>query len=336
MNKRHKKNKDNTIPPINAKLDNVANTALRISKKGIQDKSKLHALYSGKLPIGTLELDCAVLSDETRILSKASIFNAFDRPSRGNRQIDTFEYEGEVITLPPFMASKTLYCLFTKDLLDLITPIEYLDGSNIKTGYKAEILSEMCKLYLAARRKKMLAPNQIKLAEQSEILLSSFANVGIAALIDEATGFQVNRKHDALRILLERYIATEMQKWLRMFPDSFFMELDRLYGNAKTTSRKRPQYYGLFINKYIYDPIEHGYVKAELDKLNITDEGKRKARFHQWLNEEGRRILTLQIGRVQGLMEACDDIVHFKKTMQKKKEISIAPYLFNEMNKLIE
>ena len=269
-----KKTNDDIIKPINANLDDVARAALRISKKVIQNKSQLHALYSGKLPIGSLELDCAVLNDETRVLSKTSIFNAFERPSRGNRQVDTFEHNGEVITLPPFMASKTLYPLFTKDLLDLITPIEYLDGSTTRTGYKAEILSEMCKLYLSARRAKMLAPNQEKLAEQSEILLSAFANVGITALIDEATGFQVDRKHDALRILLERYIADGMQKWLLMFPDSFFLELDRLYGNAKTTSRKRPQYYGRFINKYIYDPIEHGYIKAELDKLNITDEGK--------------------------------------------------------------
>lgn len=304
--------------------------------KSHKDKSKLHALYSGKLPIGALELDCAVLSDKTRVLSKTSIFSAFERPSRGNRQVDTFEYEGEVITLPPFMASKTLYPLFTKDLLGLITPIEYLDGTTQRIGYKAEILSEMCKLYLSARRKGMLAPNQMKLAEQSEILLSAFANVGITALIDEATGFQVDRKHDALRILLERYIADGIQKWLLMFPDSFFLELDRLYGNEKTTSRKRPQYYGLFINKYIYEPIEHGYVKAELDRLNITDEGKRRARFHQWLKEEGRRILSIQIGRVLGLMETCSNMENFKKIMAKKKEISVAPYLFDEMNQITE
>lgn len=45
--------------------------------------------------------------------------------------------------------------------------------------------------------------------------------------------------------------------------------------------RPRPRYYGRFINRYVYDLIEHGYVKAELNKLNITDEGKRRARFYQ-------------------------------------------------------
>src|SRR3546814_4436986 len=99
---------------------------------------------------------------------------------------------------------------------------------------------------------------------------------------------------------------------------------------------RRPQYYGHFINKYIYAPIENGYVKAELDKLNITDEGKRKARFHQWLTEEGRTILIRQIGRVEGIMEMCEDIDHFKNVAARQKAMSVALYLFNEMNRIIE
>ena len=106
--------------------------------------------------------------------------------------------------------------------------------------------------------------------------------------------------------------------------------------NPKTTSRSRPQYYGGFINTYVYKPIENGYVKAELDKLNITDEGKRKARFHQWLTDEGRSILIHQIGRVQGLMEMCSGIEEFKKAAKRQKSISVAPYLFEEMNRIID
>ena len=65
-------------------------------------------LYSGKLPIGNLELDCYVLNDNknTRILSATSIFTAFDRPQRGNREQDTFEYKNELIRLPPFWHQK--------------------------------------------------------------------------------------------------------------------------------------------------------------------------------------------------------------------------------------
>ena len=172
------------------------------------------------------------------------------------------------------------------------------------------------------------------MAIKSEILLEAFAQVGIAALIDEATGFQRDRKHDALRLLLAKYIAEGLQKWMLTFPDSFFAELDRLYNNEPTKSTARPQYYGKFINKYIYDPIEHGYLKKELDALNITEDGKRKARFHQWLSDNGRNILIHQIGRVQGLMETCAGIEQFKKVAEHQKQISIAPYLFDEMNQI--
>ena len=108
-----------------------------------------------------------------------------------------------------------------------------------------------------------------------------------------------------------------------------------LYRND-TSHGKRPQYYGRFINKYVYDPIENGYVKQELDKLNITDVGKRRARFHQWLNEYGRNMLIHQIGRVQGLMEMGPDIEQFKNAAQKQRNVSIAPYLFDDMNRIIE
>lgn len=136
--------------------------------------------------------------------------------------------------------------------------------------------------------------------------------------------------------MLSKYIAEGLQKWLPTFPDSFFAELDKLYDNEPTTSQKRPQYYGHFINRYVYDPIENGYVKAKLNELNIDGDGKRRARFHQWFTDDGRSILIHQIGRVQGLMEMCSDIKQFKNAAEKQKKVLIAPYLFDEMNQIIE
>ena len=135
-----------------------------------------------------------------------------------------------------------------------------------------------------------------------------------------------------MRLLLEYYIEEGIRKWIKTFPDEFFAQLDRLYENEPTSSRNRPRYYGQFINRYVYQPIENGFVKAELDKKNITDKGKRKARFHQWLTDEGKIQLTLQIGRVMGLMEQCSGIKQFNSIIKKQKEISIAPYLFEAMN----
>lgn len=292
----------------------------------------LNALYQGVLPIGDTELECAVLEDSTRVLSATSIFSAFGRSRKGMNS--RLEIDGTKI--PPFLAAKNLETLMTQDVIERTKLIEYMDGGKRKQGYAATLLPRMCQVYLDARRRNLLAASQIKLADQAEILLSAFAMVGIDALVDEATGYQHDRKHDALRLLLAKYISEGLQKWILTFPDTFFAELDRLYENEKTESRKRPQYYGKFINKYVYEPIEHGYVKKELDALNIDEAGKRKARFHQWLTDSGRNILIHQIGRVQGLMETCSGIEQFKRAVQKQKDISIAPYLFDEMNNILE
>lgn len=290
------------------------------------------ALYQGVLPIGDAELECAVLDNGTRILTAKSVFDAFGRSRKGMNS--RLEIDGT--KLPPFIAAKNLEPFINQSTIDGTNLVEYLDGKSKKSGYVATLLPDMCEVYLSARRHKKLTQSQEPIAEKAEILLTALAKVGIDALVDEATGFQYDRKHDALRLLLSKYIAEGLRKWVMTFPDSFFAELDKLYGNEHTTSRKRPQYYGVFINKHVYEPIEHGYVKQQLDELNITDDGKRRARFHQWLSNDGRNILIHQIGRVQMLMEMSNTINDFKTFVAKQKQISIAPYLFDEMNKIID
>lgn len=315
------------IEPIDAPFDAVAKSLVT----GKNDDVKRRALFSGPLPIADVDLTCAVLDDETRVLSATSIFKAFKRPRKGANT--RLEIGGD--QLPPFLAAKNLEPYISQELIRRTKLIRYRDGSSIKTGYDSELLADMCDVYLRARRENALTESQMPLAAQAEILQSAFARVGIAAVIDEATGYQKVRGNDALRLLLGRYIADGLRKWLNTFPDSFFAELDKLYGNEPTAG-KRPQYYGRFINRYVYEPIENGYVKAKLNELNIRDDGTRRARFHQWLTDEGRDVLIRQIGRVEARMEMHPDIESFRKSEEKQKAISLAPYLFDEMNRIVE
>ena len=289
----------------------------------MSEKKELKALYSGKLPIGSLELDCYVLNDDknTRILSNDSIFKAFDRPRKGiyKEQGNYYEDEnGNCTKLPTFCSAKCLFPYINKEFLDCTKLITFQDGDKEKVGYKAEILPEVCNLYILARKDNKLTKSQIKIANQASIILAALAKVGITALIDEATGFQYDRKNDALRYLLQQYIAEGLQKWIKTFPDDLFTELDRLYENEKTTSRQRPQYYGKFINTYIYEPLEDGYIKNALDEKNIRDDGTKKARFHQWLTQFGREQLTKQIWKVLGAMQAASDLENAKFLLAKQ------------------
>ncbi len=327
------KKPENTIEPIHGTFDDVVGKIVGADN----EPSVLDAVYSGQLPIGDIELDCAVLDGGVRVLSERAVHRAFGSKRGGSHWKRMKESEGGA-NLPSFLSAKNYSPFISKELeLALKSPILYRTnaGATPAHGIKAELLPEICGVFLSARRKGELHSSQEHLAMQAEILMEAFATVGIVALVDEATGYQLDRSHDALRLLLSKYIAEGLQKWLKTFPDAFFAELDRLYDND-TSHGKRPQYYGRFINKYVYDPLENGYVKKELDKLNITDKGKRKAKFHQWLNEEGRNMLIHQIGRVQGLMEMCGDIENFKSTAKKQRNVSIAPYLFDDMNKIID
>lgn len=319
--------KKDLIEPVTGSFSNVVDALVKV------DVSKqLSAIYSGELPVGGVELPCYVLEDGRRVLSQRGINTAFSG-SRGGGVVS----KNGAHNLPRFLSTNDVFPFVSKDLAARINePIEYTPAHGGRTayGYEATLLPEICEVILDSEKAGKLKNKEY--ANVADLLIRSFARVGIIALVDEATGYQVDRGHDALRLLLSKYIAEGLQKWIGTFPDSFFAELDRLYDNAPTTPRSRPQYYGRFINKYVYDPIEHGYVKSELNKLNISEDGKRKARFHQWLTGEGRTVLTRQIGKVEGIMEMCEGIEHFKQVAKRQKSISVAPYLFDEMNKIIE
>ncbi|WP_417722627.1 P63C domain-containing protein [Salipiger sp.] len=322
--------KRNEIEPIEDSFDNVVDSLL--GKSGKQVRKIVAGAPHTPIKIGDAEIECYVLDDETRVLTQATFLEAMGRHRKAN-----VRDEGGEERLPAILQGKAIKPFISSDLIEKSQPVQFqMPSGSIASGYRAEILPMVCEVFLQARDAGVLPHNQRHIAVQAEVLIRALAQVGIIALVDEATGYQINRGHLALRVLLEKYITEGLQKWIQMFPDSFFAELDRLYNNAPTTSRSRPQYYGRFINKYVYDPIEHGYVKSKLNELNITDDGKRRARFHQWLTDEGRAVLTRQIGKVEGIMEMCDDIEHFKRVAKKQKAISVAPYLFDEMNRIIE
>jgi hypothetical protein len=289
---------------------------------------KLAKVYlKGELPIGGIILDCFILNDDeknpSRILSAKAVFNAFDRPRRGRRDKDPI-YEGK--QLPSFVGGKNLIPYINKDVMRWIQPIDFIDEKGQKRqGYRAEILPEICSLYLKARRDKKLYSGQKELAEKAEVLQDGFARVGIIALVDEATGFQFNRKYDALRILLETYLNDTIKSWTKKFPDAFFSQLDRIYGNEKMIMTQRPKHYGKFINTYIYDPIEKGKVNNELDKRYKADEKKHKK--HQWLTDFGDDQLRLQIGRILGLLEIAPNLRWFKEKQSRQLQLVLFPEL---------
>lgn len=249
----------------------------------------------GPVKIFDVELDCYILHDGTALLNKGKMMTAIGRKWKGASRTDRPNFIGAV-NLQPFIKP---------ELEEKLKGVKFYSGSRLISGYHADILPLVCNVYLEAREAGVLSVSQLPIAQKCEILIRSFARVGIVALIYEQLGFEKYKHPEALRILIESYLAEEIRKWSKEFPDELFFQMDRIYGNLKTTSRNRPWYYAKFIRKYIYEPIENGLVLGELDKKNPTNKkGIRPIRFHQLMNEEkGLPTLKAQIWQVTALLK---------------------------------
>lgn len=263
--------------------------------KGIVKAKPPKVWGKGPVRFFDMELDCYILQDGTPLLNKGKMMKAIGRAWKGASRTDRPNFIGAV-NLQPFIRS---------ELEEKLKGIEFYDGSKLISGYHADILPLVCNVYLEAREAGVLSNSQQPIAQKCEILIRSFARVGIVALIYEQLGFERFKHPDALRMLIESYLSEEIRKWSKEFPDELFFQMDRIFGKTRTTSRNRPKYYANFIRKYIYEPIEKGLILSELDQRNPTNEkGRRVVRHHQIMNEDkGLPTLRAQIWQVTGVLK---------------------------------
>ena len=244
----------------------------------------LRATHQGKLKIGNIELNCAVLNDGTRVISKKAIYTAFGRTMSGRRIDDV-----RVRNMPTFVDAKNLQSFIDGDLHAMLKPIKYFDLNNKSVeGYRAEILPSLCDVYLNARVADVLAPKQLSLAAASEILVRAFAKVGIIALVDEATGFQDKRVKNALELILNKFLLEEAKKYEVTFPLQLYKEWFRLNGWEwrPENAQKRPKILGKWTNQYIYARMAP-HLLDELKRRNPRNEkGNLKDKHFQYLTDD--------------------------------------------------
>lgn len=136
--------------------------------------------------------------------------------------------------LPVFVSANNLSEFIDADLrLALSQPIIYRPSAGAPAnGLDATLLPKVCNIWLKARDKGVLSKSQQHIAAAADILMRGLAEVGIIALVDEATGYQRDRSADALTRILEAFISKELARWAKTFPDEYFREMHRLRGLA--------------------------------------------------------------------------------------------------------
>lgn len=266
-----------------------------------------HGSEDHPLTIGSIKIPCYVLSNGSRVLVQRSMASAIGISDTG----------GQRITI--FTGSKALSEFIAPSLLETLNnPIVFKTPlGNTAHGYDASILVDICDAVLAARKANKLLAQQDHIATQCEILVRGFARVGIIALIDEVTGYQEDRAKNSLAKILEAFVTSELQPWIKTFPIDYYKELFRLRGlKFPSASVNNPSYFGHLTNNIVYKRLAPGVLVALKKNTPKSKNGNNTAKLFQSLtNETGYPKLKEHLGSVITLMKLSKDYNEFTKKL---------------------
>ena len=273
------------------------------------------ASHTGEREIGGLAIHVYNLNDDRRVLSERGFLACIGAKGRGS---SNGHRVAKIIGEPVFKA------YFSKGfLMDIKNPIKFLNQSARPSyGYTVETLNEFCIGFSKAKNGGALRTKvQMRYAEQCERMIYAFAEVGLKAWVDEATGYQQERARDALQKILEKYLDDDAAQWSKAFPDEFYEEIFRLKKwkfNDKTI-KKKPSVVGHYTNDIVYSRLAPGI----LDKLReknpvINQKGGRNNKHHQWLTRDhGHPALGKHIDNVTFLMKSHTTWDSFYRALQR-------------------
>lgn len=273
--------------------------------------------HYGELPIGNVTLPCAVLEDGTRLFTQRGMFVAMGRhknPTKGQASIDD---------RPSFVAAQNLERFITDKLRRSWMPIKFHSqgglGGNMAFGYRAEVLSEVCNVYLDALDAGVLRGKQRDIAKKCRVIQRAFSEVGIIALVDEVTGFQADRDIGELNKILQAYISEELRPWTKRFPNEFFKQLYRLRKwEYREGSNRFYRVVGKLINSLIYEQLPPGVLEQLKQRNPPNERGYRTHKHHQLLTADiGDEHLKNQLVEVITLMKVSEDQEEFKRLFSK-------------------
>ncbi len=271
-----------------------------------------------KLKIGDIEFPCAVLENRTPVVTYTSVTKTLGRIMGGKQR--KLARASKRTRLPDFLYGTTLEPFVHESLrVALNNPILFRAKGGIRQAVNANLIPEICEVWLNARDAGALQPSQEKTARNADILMRGFARVGITALIYEATGYELIKDRDDLERILEAYIARELLPWTKRFPDDFYEQLFRLRGwQYRPISVKRPKYVGKLTNELVYEKLPQGVLDELRNKNPVTPKGYRKYRHFQFLTEDiGNPHLEKQVASVITLMKASNNWATFNRLFNR-------------------
>ena len=302
-------------------MDVIKNYKKNKNENAIVIEKHKKATHQGEININGLIVICAVLQDGTRVVSERSIANAIGAIGSGAYWKKRKE-KGAV--KPRYLYAKFLDPYISPQLSKTLNKsTTYISVNGIESvGLQADVLPEICDVWIKANQKGAVPKANKPVAERAYTLMKGFANVGIIALVDEATGYQYEREKDELQKILKLYISEELLPWQKKFPDIFYKELFRLnnWDFDVKGIKKRPGVIGTWTKKLIYEQLPKGVVDQLEKNIPKNSKGYKKAKLHQLLtNDIGDPHLSVQINQIVTLFQLSDNMSHMWDQFTKLK-----------------
>lgn len=287
------------------------------------------ATHEGVLTIGNADIACANLDNGMRVLTQSSFMLALGR----SRQAKGRQYYDGDVNMPAFLTAKNLKPFIPTDLAVTSSQVVFAAKNGQRAfGYSADLLPKVCYVFMDAKEAGgVLTHNQEPIAEQAKILIRGFAHIGIKALVDEATGFQLERPRHELEEQLKKFLSESLRKWVRTFPADYFKHLCRLRGVEFREDMKLPQYFGILTNNLIYRRLAPGLLKKLKERR--VDLGRPNEKLHSGLSlDVGVPEVLVHLGTVIGVMKVNTNYDVFEKQLDQIASIYPEhPGLFDDL-----
>lgn len=257
------------------------------------------------LQLGELSIPCYVLEDGTRVFSGRGIQKILGSTATSGKWLEKFVNSDEI---SPYLAVKKTGISSVLDKLS--SPIKFYrpsaGGSQSETyGYEVTLLIDICDAIISSSETGKF--NDESIIKNANIIIRAVAKVGIIALVDEATGYDKEKKRakDELQKFLTQFLSDEASKWVKTFEDSFFEMIYKMRGWNWNMTNKRPGVVGQWINNIIYERIAPLTLSTLNDKNPKNEKGYRKDKHHQFFTEDiGKPKLKEYLASVEALGRA--------------------------------
>lgn len=278
--------------------------------------------FEGDFLIGDKVVSCAVLRDERRIITQATFLKALGRsrsPKAGTGVLSTVD------ELPFFLQANALKPFITNDLKASTKPVFFRTRAGSKgVGYDATLINKVADVYISFRNHALSERGSIpvryeRMIAAAQAIKNAFADVGVIAMVDEATGYQDVRNRLALQEVFDAVLRKELAAWAKRFPDEFYKQIYRLRGwEWRGRHINPPQIVAHYTNDFIYDRIAPGLRKELETRMPKTKNGNKKGRLHQLFTDDiGHPLLAQHVHMVTMFMKAAGSWEEFKTNLDK-------------------